>query len=402
MKHPARMGRGPIFLMPAPRPRLSSRRFALALMFPLLLLIGVAAGCRSSEIPEEAAPSAENNSVSLELVVTIGCADCDDASAITPTVVALLDGGGVAVLDRYEPFVRIFDAAGDLGLTFGNKGQGPGELGTDTGGGTYFPGVHLLPWPDGSLSVVELIPAAIETFGPEGSFRGQHTPDLPFANPAAQAFSPATGGYFRFARVPVSNTPDMIQRCVIEPGVGSECGDFADPSIFLEDDDGQVSGRLALATTPLGNLVIANVETYRIWVLDDDGVVAATFDRDIPRPQKSDAELEAERAANEALQARGRPKREIDTNRDHIAAAGLQIDGAGHIWVLTERYGSTDSVFDVLDLDGNFLQEITVASMIRFNGYQLTPFVASGSRLAALALQADGSTRVDVYEIVER
>ena len=70
--------------------------------------------------------------------------------------------------------------------------------------------------------------------------------------------------------------------------------------------------------------------------------------------------------------------------------------------MLTQRHGSDDSVFDVLDADGNFLQEITVASMIRFDGYQVTPFVAYGSRLAALARQPDGSTRVDVYEIVER
>lgn len=48
---------------------------------------------------------------------------------------------------------------GDLELAFGNKGQGPGELGTDTGGDMYFSGVYLLPWPDGSLSVLELIPA---------------------------------------------------------------------------------------------------------------------------------------------------------------------------------------------------------------------------------------------------
>jgi len=83
MKHSARMRRRPIFLMPTPCPRLSNRRFAPAFIFLLLLLVSVAAGCRSSEFPEEATPSAENNSVSLELVATIGCADCDDASAIT-------------------------------------------------------------------------------------------------------------------------------------------------------------------------------------------------------------------------------------------------------------------------------------------------------------------------------
>ena len=116
--HPASL---PFFPIPASRPLLSSRRFAPALIVPLLLTVTGAVSCRASEAPEASEPPAETTSISLELVATIGCADCDDASAITPTVLALLDGGRVAVLDRYEPFVRIFDAAGELERAFGNK-----------------------------------------------------------------------------------------------------------------------------------------------------------------------------------------------------------------------------------------------------------------------------------------
>lgn len=396
------LGSLPFFSVPASRPLLSSRRLAPALILPLLLTVTGAAGCGSSETPEKSEPSAETTPVSLEIVATIGCADCDDASAITPTVLALLGGGRVAVLDRYEPFVRIFDATGELERAFGNKGQGPGELGTDIAGSMYFSGVYMLPWPDGSLSVLELVPAALETFTADGTFREQHTLDLPFAAPSAQAFAPGAAIYFRYSLVPASPKPDMIQRCTINLGAASECGDFADPESFMEPAEGRNRSRVAMAATADGGLLVAGTDTYRIWALGTDGAVVTSHTRAIARPQKSDEELAAERAANEARQARGLRNREIDASRGHIAAAGLQVDGAGRIWVLTQRHASNDSVFDVLDVDGNFLQEITVASMIRFDGYQITPFVAAGSRLAALALQPDGSTRVDIYEIVEQ
>lgn len=135
----------------------------------------------------------------------------------------------------------------------------------------YFSGVYLLPWPDGSLSVLGLIPAAFETFGPGGSFRDQHIPDLPIAAPSAHAFSPATGSYFRLAKVPavVGDTADMIQRCVIEPGVGSECGDFADPSSFLDTEAARNRGALAIPATAHGKLVVADEQTYQMWILDD-------------------------------------------------------------------------------------------------------------------------------------
>ena len=378
----------------------SDRRVAPALILPLLLLAGCVARADADGLDAQAV---EPTLVSLELVAEIGCTDCDGDTAITPTAITLFEGGRIAVLDRYEPFVRIFDAAGGLDLSFGTKGQGPGELGTDTGGGMYFSGVYLLPWPDGSLSVIELIPAVFETFEPDGSFRDQHRPDLPLATPSAQAFSPATGSYFRFATLPavVGDRADMIERCVIEPGVGSECGNFADPAGFLDTDEERAGGSVAMATTPHGDLVVADAGTYRMWVLGNGGAVVSAFARDVPMPQKSDEELEAERAANEARRARGRRTRDISTDRGHMVRAGVQVDGSGRIWVLTMRYTSGTSVFDVFDAGGNFLREIAIEAPIRHDPNQITPFVASGSHLAAIVQLPDGSARVNVYQILE-
>ena len=397
-----RQAPSPIFSIPTSRPVLSSLRFAPALIRPLVVLAALAAGCAPSGPPEDTRPSAPDSAVTLELIAEIGCADCDDGTALTPAVIQFLADGRLAVLDRFEPFVRIFGAKGQLELAFGNKGQGPGELGIDTGGGMYFSGIYLFPWPDGSLSVLELIPPVLETFAVDGRHVAQETLDLPFASPSAQAYAEEPRSYFRLAFVPMSDAPEMIQRCVFDAGVAPACGDFIAPTAFIDTAEADDRSMLAIAATQTGRLVVAETGTYRVWVLDTDATVVREFARDIPMPQKSEQELGAERAANDAAIARGLRAREIETHRGHIAPAGLQVDGAGRLWVLTQRYGPETSVFDVIDAEGNLLNEVTVDARIRFDGYQVTPFAVAGMRLAAMTHQLDGSTRVNVYEIVAR
>ena len=380
-------------------PRLSSRGFGAALIISCLFLGSTTTGCSNAGVSDDSAASAEI-SVSLELLTTIGCADCDDARQITPTVIALLNDGRLAVLDRYEPFVRVFAPDGEPETSFGSPGQGPGELGNDMGG-MYLPGVYLLPWPGGELSVVELMPAVIETFAPDGTFLHRETLELPFSALGAQAFAPRTGTYFRHSYIPVSDLPDVIERCVINVAGGSDCGQLTTATTLTGTAPEGFRATLSTAVTPQGELVVADAATYRLWVLNDTGTVVRRFGRDIPLPLKSEVELEAERSANRERVEAGRPEREIAPHRAHIAAAGLQVDGAGRIWVLTQRYTSDTWVFDVLDADGTFLNEVSIDALTRPDGYQVTPFVVAGDRLAAISNQPDGSARINVYRVVE-
>jgi len=188
-------------------PRLARRGVAAALFFPLVLLAGLAVGCTDADPPKVPSPSA-NATLSLELITTIGCSECDGAEQITPTVIALLHGGRLAVLDRYEPFVRIFGSDGEPETSFGSPGQGPGELGNNLGG-MYLPGVYLLPWPGGELSVVELMPAVVETFAPDGTFLNEVSIDA-LTLPDGYQVTPFVVTGDRLAAI--SNQPDGSAR----------------------------------------------------------------------------------------------------------------------------------------------------------------------------------------------
>jgi len=245
------------------------------------------------------------------------------------------------------------------------------------------------------------MPAVVETFTPDGAFLRRETLELPMAAPGAQAFAPGSGTYFRHAYVPVSDLPDVIERCVINVAGGSDCGQLTTATTLTGTAPEGFRATFSTAVTPQGQLVVADAATYRLWVLNDTGTVVRRFGRDIPLPLKSEVELEAERAANRERVEAGRPEREIAPHRAHIAAAGLQVDGAGRIWVLTQRYTPDTWVFDVLDADGTFLNEVSIDALTLPDGNQITPFVVAGDRLAAISNQPDGSARINVYRVVE-
>ena len=340
----------------------------------------------------------------LEFVARIGCADCSDARAITPSALAFLDDGRLASLDRYEPFVRIFRADGDLDVSFGAKGQGPGDIGSDGGAGTWMAGIFLLPEPGGGVSVANPIPPTFDSFDASGTFVSKTLLDLPNAIPQSQAFSLAERTYYRYTFNPMDPSRRMLERCTLSSNAAPVCGSFVDPGSIITPVYPAPSPvrRIppALATTPSGELVVADPVTYRIWVLDRNGEVIVEARRDIPRREKTAAEIQREETFNQR-QPPGR-RRQIDKLRTHFERAGVQVDGRGRIWVLTNRYGETDSLFDVFTGDGTFLGERGIDTVVRAGPWHVTPFVVSADRLAVITGSADGNSFIEVYRIVGR
>lgn len=365
-----------------------------------VFLIGVAeapAGVTSSGDAFQTGMSA----VSLQQIGTLGCASCDGVRAITPTALAVLDDGRIAVLDRYEPFVRVFQPSGELDVTFGAKGQGPGDIGVSTGN-DYLGGIFLLPEPGGGVAVMNPLPAALDSFDAEGTFVGRTRLDVPNAIPHAQAFSARSRVYFRHSTVPFSEDPDQIERCRLEVEREAACAPFAAPSSFIEPEYPAPAplrpSRPALAATPDGDLVVIDPATYRIWILDGDGAVRAHMRRDIDRIEKTGAELEREQRSNERL--RPNRRRPIDRFRAHLGRASVQVDGRSRLWILTERYGEEDSLFDVLGASGSLIAEVRVDAVIRTSPWHITPFVTRGDVLAAITALPDGEFIVNVYRII--
>ena len=336
--------------------------------------------------------------MALERIGRIGCGDCDDARQNTPVVLAILDDERIAVLDGFEPFVRVFDSDGDLQLFFGRKGEGPGELGQALPGGAYLPGLWLFGNELGGVTILDIFPFSLEVFDGEGSFVTRTETGLSDAVPTAQAYDAATRSYYRISFSPLQDDSRRISRCRFSAIDQADCDDFADPVPFLQQEGmpGASLGSLALAAGPDGSLVVANVGSYEIWVLSDQGEVVMRTGRDLPFPEKSAEESDSERQAWARL---GRPNRELDPNRLHIASYGLQVDGDGRIWVLTERYDEDNSVFDVFAPDGTYLAEVAIDAVVRRTSTGITPFVARGDLLAAAAQRPDGDNEVWVYRI---
>lgn len=357
-----------------------------------LILAVTAFGCSEPETTQaRAIPS-------LQPAGEIGCSNCGDARQVSPTAVALLDDGHVAVLDSWEPFVRIFDAAGDPVTTYGKLGQGPGEMGMSVGMARPIPGTWILPH-DGGVAVID-IDTTLEVFDATGAFVAQHPLALPSV-PVDQAFDAATATYLRagFDATAEGRGPG-IGRCRFRGADGVACERFPGFESFLsEAADGGPPNVLfrtvAIGTTPAGGLVVADRATYRMWVIDAQGTVIVETGRDIPRLAKTDEEIQLERERRS-----GRPDAlEIDPLRDHIERGGLGVDGDGRIWVLTQRWTETESVFDVFDESGEYLGEVAVAAPIRQGQWTVAPFFLRDDRLAAVIPQPDGSERVRLWEL---
>jgi hypothetical protein len=344
-------------------------------------------------------PPAPAPAVALEHISTIGCADCDDERQVTPVALAVLDDQRIAVLDGFEPFVRVFGIDGALRQSYGSKGQGPGELGMALPPAGYLPGMWLFGNDLGGVTVLDIMPFSLEAFDAEGNFVDSTDTGMAMAVPTAQAFDPQTQTYYRIAfTMGPGGGSRRITRCRF-PAVGEAgCETFADPDLFLQGEGmpGDSLGSLVLAATPEGSLVVGNAGSYEIWVVNEQGEIIARGGRDLPLPRKSAAEIQAER---QRFADAGLPEREIDPNRWHIADYGLQVDGDGRIWVLTGRYGDDDSVFDVFAADGTFIGEVAIDAAVRRTNNLIALFIARGDLLAAAAQRPDGNQEIRLYRI---
>ncbi len=367
-----------------------------ALPLGITLLLAVAPlGCSASQ------PTSADRAAILPSLVPageIGCSDCGDARQVTPTAVALLDDRRVAVLDSWEPFVRIFDAVGNPTNTFGELGQGPGEMGMNAGMPRPIPGTWILPY-DGGVAIID-IDTKLETFDATGRFIAQHPLALPIV-PVDQAFDAATATYFRagFDAAAEGRGPGITGCRLGEPS-GAVCGPLPRFESFLSDaadprPPNTLFRTLAIGATLDGGLVVADRGTYRIWVFDPQGAVVVETGRDISRIAKSDEEIQEERdrwrGPADAL--------DIDPLREHIERGGLGVDGSGRIWVLTQRWAETESVFDVFAESGEYLGEVAVAAQVRQGQWTVAPFFLRGDRLAAVVSLEDGSERVRLWDL---
>ncbi|HEX9699483.1 MAG TPA: hypothetical protein VGD06_08480 [Acidobacteriota bacterium] len=317
----------------------------------------------------------------LRLSHTIGCGDCAGPESLSVLDIALREDGGVIVLNEFDPFVRVFDLAGELALTVGREGQGPGEL--------QLPGVLYLD-AGGLFRVLDA--GGMRFVGYTAAGEPADVVRYPMGSglvPIDSAFDPRRGGItivgFRpapvsiptVATLPLDGSAVTVHLSGRElPGI--QPGDLPRPTEF------------AVAVGPNGELAIGNGVRYRIGVYDIEGNLLWEHGRDLPRPAKSGEELEEERR---------RSRRAPDPYKPHFSAKALQLDDRGRLWVLTEHGGATETAFDLFDLEAGYLGTLTLPTEL----YRRIPaFEVRNGRLAAVAFDETGNTIVTVWELIER
>lgn len=287
--------------------------------------------------------------------LTIGCESCGGPTQFRSVWdVAISPTGEILVTDRDAPMLRRFDATGKPTWTGGMKGKGPGEFTLPIRAAITATGI----------TVVDMTNSRVTDLSPTG---------------AVVASTPLT-------RMPMAATLNNRGELLI----GSD--DFRGTlTVFKRDASGAIKEvrtipgskmNVAVAVAADGSTAIMlDTKKYEILRFDAAGSPLPSLTRDIPparRTPEEEAEFRARvsrdqaMVAAEAKRSGGQPKKPVFrpdelSFKDHLTIDGLRFDGAGRLWVLTQRGTEKTSAFDVFSPAGALLGTVTLPQ--RVSGY---------------------------------
>jgi len=363
-----------------------------------LLLMGVCLpGCAppSDVNPDTGNPVPQR----LELVSEWGCLDCTGPELLTPFFITMTSEGILYELDWYEPFVRVFDREGAPLLGFGEKGEGPGQLGSSVPG-AYIPGFAAWPDEDGSILVFQPMPAVITRFSAEGEYLEELALEAPRGIPMNFAYDARRRS---FLLVTGATADPAISRFELGgPNPTEAVALLTDPENLPRrgDDPQRAAASFAFAATPDGGFIIGDTWRYEIRVFDSGGQPTGAFGRDIARPSKTEEEIE-EALANATTESRR--ERAQDPEKHHFGQHSFRYDDSGHLWVATGRSTASVTVFDIFGPEGEFLGELEIEAELkdrRGRGEAYGAFAVSGGHLAAVTVHDSGNDQIKVWRLV--
>lgn len=161
-------------------------------------LLVAAAACGGDELSLGETPA---EPARLEEVARLGCGVCGGPEQLAVAYVAIEGSGQTYLIDRFEPFIRVFNTEGRLRSSFGIAGEGPGEMGTRLPGvpleppiGLYFTREGEAGPDDGGgdgLLIHDLMPARLARFDRDGEYIETIRLDGALTFPAGRAFDAA-------------------------------------------------------------------------------------------------------------------------------------------------------------------------------------------------------------------
>ncbi len=274
--------------------------------------------------------------VALEAVLSLGSVDGPEMEAFGAVAdVALLDGGYIAVADRYAREVRLFSEAGAFVRRIGRAGEGPGEFQSIDG---------IAPLDSGRFSVWDPSQGRMTVFDTAGVVLDEFRVELGTILVGSEAgmirdrrgrYWVRTAMRYRGPTEPlwpgwlrISSSGTVIDS-VFPPRRHPSASNWVYPT--TEEGRTPFVTLTMSAPSPDGFLVSARNDRYAIsWPLDDGRVVLLSRTYEPRRPSTAER-LEWQRFSDHAAVRFGVSSTEVPPVKPAMRA--LRVDDDGRIWV---------------------------------------------------------------------
>jgi hypothetical protein len=374
--------------------------FALAAVF-------VISGCGEPEPSDTPVPVQAVNALDT---ITISPSDTlgilmGDSNYVFGTIgdALCMENGNIAVLDETACCAKVYDSEGVFVQQISRGGTGPGEV--------LAPG-GMVRLSDGSLLILDYATGGAHRFSANGdflelfiNFQGQPVPQWAWGVDNLCFVGAVTETVMQNDILTVNYTIGRWGNST-EPSVSYFVNSFPfNPermdeylqntffsSTFAADCDGMVS------VAPISS------SDYLINVYNRDGGLCSTIRRDIPRVEKTQAEIDDETAVITAiLKERGVPEDMINYRADpyrwFIPPQGLAADGQGRIWA---RSGTCDRVImDVYSRAGDHLAVVELLGVTNPDIVDFLNIKVQQNRILVYSLQDPDYPRLYILEIPE-
>ena len=274
------------------------------------------------------------------------------------------ENGNIAILDEIACCAKVYDSNCSFLNQISRSGSGPGEV--------LIPGGMAL-LSDSSLVILDAATGGAHRFEQDGSFiellidfQGQAVPQWTWGVDDMAFVGATTETVMEDEILTVNFTVGRWER-ETEPVTTYFRNSFPFDPGRMDEFLKNTFFSCTFAAGRDGIVAVAPISSsdYLINLYYPDGSLKSTIQRDLPRVEKNQIELDDETAMVSAiLRERGVPPEMInyqpDSYRSFIAPQGLGIDGEGRIWATN---GTSDStIMDVYSPEGDHL------AVVQFNG----------------------------------
>jgi len=367
----------------------------------------VTAGCG---VPEPSdTPISEQSENTID-TITISPSDtlgilAGDSNYVFGTIgdALIMGNGNIAILDETACCARVYTPQGVFINQISRRGSGPGEV--------LAPG-GMVCLSDGSLLILDYATGGAHRFSEDGDFielfidfQGQPVPQwawgadsLSFVGATTQTAmqNDILTVTYSIGRWDNSTEPSVFYFVNSFPFNPERMDEFLQNTFFSSTFAAGGDGMVCVA--PISS------SDYLIYVYNRDGELCSTIQRDIPRVEKTTAEIDDETAVITAiLKERGVPEDMINYQADQyrwlIPPQGLATDGQGRIWA---RSGTCDRVImDIYSREGEHLAVVELLGVTNPDIVDFLNIKVQQNRILVYSLQDPDYPRLYILEIPE-